>query len=53
MIGKDVLDMIDTAVKTPPAFIYHDLVGFPINVIFIEFMQNENGRSFFSNNQVN
>jgi phosphatidylserine decarboxylase len=47
------LDLLDTAVKTPPAFMFHDLVGFPINVIFIEFMQNQNGRSFFSNPNVN
>lgn len=40
--------MIDTVCKTPPAFTHHILVGVPINAIFIEFMQNENGRTFFS-----
>jgi hypothetical protein len=38
--GDDVLDMIDTACKTPPSFSHEELVGFPINSIFIEFMQN-------------
>lgn len=46
--GDDVIDMIDTACKTPPSFSNSDLVGFPINSIFVEFMQNENGRNFFS-----
>lgn len=51
--GEDVLGMIDTAIKTPPDFSHKDLVGFPINAIFVEFMQNENGRNFFSNQRVN
>jgi len=51
--GKDVLDMIDTAVKSPPSFSNEELVGFPINSIFIEFMQNENGRHFFSSSKIN
>lgn len=51
--GDDVLEMIDTACKTPPSFTNSDLVGFPINAIFVEFMQNENGRTFFSNEKVN
>jgi phosphatidylserine decarboxylase len=51
--GDDVLDMIDTACKTPPDFSNDDLVGFPINAIFVEFMQNENGRAFFSDERVN
>lgn len=40
LTGDDVLDLIDTACKTPPAYSNEELVGFPINSIFIEFMQN-------------
>ena len=45
--------MIDTVCKRPPSFSHDALVGFPINAIFIEFMQNENGRTFFSHERVN
>jgi hypothetical protein len=38
--GKEVLDIINTVVNTPPAFDTSPLVGFPINVIFNELMQN-------------
>jgi hypothetical protein len=53
LTGDDVLNLIDTACKSPPSFSNSDLVGFPINSIFIEFMQKENGRAFFSNEKVN
>jgi phosphatidylserine decarboxylase len=45
--------MINTACLTPPSYSNSELVGFPINAIFVEFMQNENGRSFFSDLRVN
>ena len=51
--SREVFDMIDTVCKTPPAFTHHVLVGVPINAIFIEFMQNENGGTFFSHERVN
>jgi phosphatidylserine decarboxylase len=50
---NDVLSLINTACQTPPSFSNSDLVGFPINAIFVEFMQNENGRAFFSDHRVN
>ncbi len=53
MNGGDVLGLVNAACQTPPAFSNSELIGFPINAIFIEFMQNENGRSFFSSTQVN
>lgn len=46
--GDDVLGLIDAACRTPPSYNRSDLVGFPINVIFVELMENENGRSFFA-----
>ena len=45
--------MINTVVNTPPAFDTSPLVGFPINVIFNELMQNQNGRLIFSNEKIN
>lgn len=51
--GLEVLDIIDSALKIGPKFSESELVGFPINSIFIEFMQTENGRAFFSNEKVN
>jgi hypothetical protein len=33
--GDDVISMINSACKTPPAYSRSDLVGFPINVIFL------------------
>lgn len=51
--GDDVLDMIDSACKTPPSYTNSEFIGFPINAIFLELMQNENGRSFFSHEKVN
>ena len=51
--GDDVLGMINTACQTPPNYSHSDFVGFPINFIFVEFLQTEYGRSFFSNNNVN
>lgn len=47
--GDDVLSLIDAACRTPPAYSRSDLVGFPINIIFVELMENENGRNLFSN----
>lgn len=40
LTGEDIFDMLDTAVKIPPAFLFHELLGCPIGVIFVEFMQN-------------
>jgi phosphatidylserine decarboxylase len=45
--------MINSACLTPPSYSNHELVGFPINSIFVEFMQNENGRAFFGDPRVN
>lgn len=45
--------MIDTVTKTAPKYTNNILIGFPINAIFIEFMQTQNGRSFFSHERVN
>jgi len=51
--GITVLDIIDSAIKIGPKFTHSELLGFPINSIFIEFMQTENGRAFFSTERVN
>lgn len=51
--SDEIFDMIDTVCKTPPQYINNILVGVPINAIFIEFMQNQNGRTFFSHERVN
>jgi hypothetical protein len=44
----DIFEMMDTVCKTPPSFSHNILVGFPINALFIEFMQTKYGRIFFS-----
>jgi hypothetical protein len=51
--GKDVFDLINAAINNPPMFSNSGLVGFPINAIFSELMQNQNGRVVFSNKIVN
>jgi len=47
------MSVIDAAIGEPPSFTTYPLVGAPLNTIFCEFMQNENGRAFFSNSKVN
>ncbi|XP_031472683.1 decarboxylase iboD-like [Nymphaea colorata] len=51
--GDDVLRLINSACQSPPCFSLHPLVGFPINAIFVEFMQTQNGRAFFADREVN
>jgi hypothetical protein len=51
--GKDVLGLVDAACRTAPSNNRSDLVGFPINVIFLELMENENERSFFAKYKIN
>lgn len=51
--GRQVVDIMDSAVKLGPKFSHSELVGFPLNSIFIEFMQTPNGRAFFSCEKVN
>lgn len=53
LTGDDVFELVNIACHTPPSFSQSPLVGFPINSIFIELMQNQNGRLIFSNKKVN
>lgn len=48
-----ILQVLNNAAVTPPAFSNSDLVGFPFNALFIDFMQTQNGRTFFSSPVVN
>ena len=45
--------MLNAILNVGPAYDTHGLVGFPINVLFVHLMQNQNGRALFSNAQVN
>lgn len=51
--GNDLLSLINKACQNPPNYINTDFVGFPICAIFVELMQNENGRAFFLDHRVN
>ena len=48
-----MLDLINAALHTPPAYNTNPLVGCPINAVLLDFMQNQNGRTFFSLETVN
>jgi len=48
MTTRQVLDLMNKALLTPPAYSNSPLIGFPINSILVEFMQTEGGRNFFS-----
>ena len=45
--------MLNAILNVGPAFDTSGLVGFPINVLFIHLMQNENGRAIFANPNFN
>jgi len=45
--------MLNAILNVGPAYDTSGLVGFPINVLFVHLMQNQNGRTLFSNGAVN
>lgn len=51
--GKEVFDMLNAIINVGPAFDTSGLVGFPINVLFVHLMQNQNGRTLFTNREFN
>lgn len=51
--SKDVFGMLNAILNVGPAYDTSGLVGFPINVLFVHLMQNQNGRTLFANAEVN
>jgi phosphatidylserine decarboxylase len=45
--------MLNAILHLGPAYDTSGLVGFPINVLFVYLMQNQNGRTLFANEDVN
>lgn len=45
--------ILNAILNVGPAYDTSGLVGFPINVLFVHLMQNQNGRTLFSNGAVN
>jgi hypothetical protein len=37
--GKQVLEMVNAVLHIPPSFNKSEFIGFPINAIFLDFMQ--------------
>ena len=48
-----MLEIVNAVLNLPPAFNKSEFIGFPINAVFLDFMQTENGRSFFTNEKIN
>lgn len=45
--------MLNAILNVGPAYDTSEFVGFPINVLFVHLIQNQNGRTLFANKEVN
>lgn len=51
--ADDVYSMIDSAIREPPSYKNCIFLGLPLNFVVMDFMQNQNGRAFFTHEKVN
>ena len=51
--SKEVFDILNAILNVGPSYNSGGLVGFPINVVFVDLMQQQNGRTLFSNDKFN